>query len=287
MTRTPRSLLAAALLAFAGLTVGPAPALAADVTVYSDEAAYDAAAGPSDFCLTFNGSPGAFVSGASFSADVIFGSPEASDPTLVNWSSDALSDAGSTTAPNGVGPLSGVFTGTAMAFKLNFLSAANAPSVDLYDAAGVLIAPVVAPSGSGFFGVVSDTAVKRFIIRPGTFEDGTRDRFFIDDFCATAIVEAPEDPDALCADLIAAVEAADGSAFRNVKKQGALLNKLKVVCRHVAKGTAKGNARALRKLSRDVLPKTDGEGSPRDWVTDPTVQQDLEDRIGALVAVLS
>jgi len=259
-------------------------------TVYSDQASYAAVVAADDFCLDFNGSTGALVGGDSFSTSVTFSSPEASDPTQVNWSSDAISDAGSATDPLGVGPLGGTFAGTAQAFHFSILSASNAPSVELYDEADVNFATVNATAAPGFFGVVSDTPVKRFVIRNGLFADGTRDRFFIDDFCATAVLAAPPpEPtplDTQCADLAAAVEAADVSAFGNEGKKGALLNKLDVVCRHVGRGTAKGYCKAIQKLLHDVLPKTDGDGSPPDFVTDATVAQALEDQIHALIAAL-
>lgn len=291
MLGTPRTRLALALLATAAaLGAASTPSLAAE-TVYSDETSYEAAVGaPDDFCLDFNGSTGALVDGGSFSTDVSFGSPEASDPTLVNWNSDAISDAGSTTDAFGVGPLSGTFAGTAQAFHFTLSSASNAPSIELYDSGDVLFATVAAPGGTGFCGIVSDTPVKRFVIRNGLFGDLTRDRFFIDDFCATAELVAPPPPSevlsGMCDDLHAAVAAADVAAFGTAGKQGALLNKLDVVCRHVGKGTAKGYCKAIQKLLKDVLPKTDGDGSPKDFVTDATVQQALEDQINALVAAL-
>ena len=286
MKRLPHTKVLFALIASAA-ALGTAEAAE---TVYSDLESYSAAAGADDFCLDFNGSTGALVSGDSFSSSVTFTSPEASDPTQVNWNSDAISDAGSTTDSLGVGPLGGTFAGTAQAFHFTLSSSSNAPSIELYDEADALFATVNAPGGTGFFGVVSDTPVKRFVIRNGLFEDSTRDRFFIDDFCATAEVASEPPPatdlDTLCHDLAAAVEAADVSAFGNQGKKGALLNKLDVVCRHIGRGDAKGYCKAIQKLVHDIHPKTDGEGSPSDFVTDPTVQQALEDQISALIAAL-
>lgn len=284
--RIRRSLLAAAALALAA-----APALAQDPAVYGNQADYDAAAGASDFCLDFNGSTGALVDGGSFSGDVTFTSPEASDPSQVNWNSDAISDAGSTTDPVGVGPVDGTFTGTAMAFRFMLSSAASAPTIELYAADSSLIATVNAPSASGFFGVISSVPVKRFVVVNGLFEGTTnRDRFFIDDFCATAVVDTGGGggPDlaallAQCEELDAAVAAADPSAFRRANRQRTLGRKLAVVCRKIEAGNL---CAALQKLRHDILPKTDGETGPTDWVTDPTVQQDLEDRINALIATL-
>jgi hypothetical protein len=287
--RAPRRRTAAGALLASLLLVAASPALAQDATAYGNEADYDAAAGAADFTIDFNGSTGALVAGSSFSAAVSFGSPEATDATQVNWSSDAISDAGSTTSVNGVGPMDGTFTGTAMAFKFTFSSNANAPTVDLYAEDATLIASLTAPNAPGFFGVVSTKAVKRFVITPAAFTDGTGnlDRFFIDDFSATAEVAAPPPPtadlSAMCHDLAAAFAATDASAFRGRNRQRAFANKLRAVCARIDDGDL---CAALSKLRHDILPKTDGEGRPKDWVTDATAQQALEDQVNALVAAL-
>jgi hypothetical protein len=153
----------------------------AAVIVYPDSPSWSAAAGPQLFLIDFNGSPGALVSGNTISPDVLFGSPEAPDPTLVNWNSDALSDAGSTVAANAVGPMSLDFSSSVFGFSLLFSSAAEAQTVELYGPGMALIDSVLAPNASGFFGVVSDTAISSVIIRPGLFPGGNPDRFFIDD----------------------------------------------------------------------------------------------------------
>ncbi len=292
MAKLRRCTLAGALLA--PLLITASTAFGQDATAYGNAADYDAAAGTGDYCLDFTGSTGTFVAGSSFSADVAFGSPEAADPTLVNWSSEAISDAGSVTAPNGVGTMDGTFAGTVAAFKFTFLSNATPATVDLYAEDATLIASLAAPNAPGFFGVVSMTPVKRFVITPGVFDDGTgnRDRFFIDDFCVTAVIAGPPEPpgttdlSAMCADLAAAVAAADASSFRARNRQRALGNKLRVVCARIDAGDADSLCAALAKLQHDILPKTDGETGPKDWVTDATVQQDLEDRIAALATAL-
>jgi hypothetical protein len=293
MWTNPRLRLGAPLAA--ALLLAASPALAQDATHYGTEADYDAAAGASDACLDFNGSTGAFVSGSSFSADVTFDSPEGADPTAVNWSSDALSDGGSTSSPNGVGPLAGTFTATATAFKFQFLSNSVPATVELYAADASLIASIASPTATGFFGVVSTVPVKRFVIVPGEFDPllGTRDRFFIDDFCFTAGGEEPPPPPpsddlmALCDELAAAVAAADGSAYRGRNRQRALGNKLRVICDRIEAGDVESLCAALRKLENDLLPKVDGEAAPRDWTLDDAVRQDLEDRMTALAAALA
>jgi hypothetical protein len=160
------------------------------VTVFGTEADYNAATGPQIFLIDFDGNPegGAYVDGGSFDPAVTFGSPEASDPTLVLWNSDAMSDAGSTTATNNVGPVDGVFTDPVYAFALLFSSSGEPQTVSLYDEGDVLI-DTVASNPSGFFGVVSDTPIKKFILDNGEFwkepeEEFWPDRFFIDDFRA-------------------------------------------------------------------------------------------------------
>jgi hypothetical protein len=276
-------LLVGALLA--PLLLAASPALGQEITIYDNETDY------------------ALAAGATFGTDVTFGSPEASDPTLVNWSSDAISDAGSTLSPNGVGPVDGTFAGSATAFKFTFLSNGNAATVELYDVDGNFLGGLPAPNAPGFFGVVSSFPIHRFVIRPGEFLDGTGnlDRFFIDDFCASGLVGAPPgepppppppppppaaDLSTMCHDLAAAVAAADPSAFRNRNRQNALANKLAVVCRKIDAGDADSLRAALHKLEHDILKKMDGEKSPQDWVTVPAVQKALADQVDALVAAI-
>lgn len=228
MTRTNRILATAALVA-AEAALLAAPAFGQAATVYGNETDYDAAAGSSVFTIDFNGSSGSAVAGNSFSAEVTFSSPEASDPTQVLWSSDAITDAGSTISSNGVGPVAGAFAGTATAFKLTFSSASVGESIQLFDESDNLIATVGAPNAAGFFGVVSTTAIKRFVIYPGRTSpfSADRDRFFVDDFSATTSGGGSgggggggepgggaSDPLSLCRALVAAVEGADPSAFK-------------------------------------------------------------------------
>lgn len=153
------------------------------VAVFGTEVAYNAATGPQIFLIDFIGSAG-YVGGDSFSSAVTFGSPEATDPTEVLHSGGAMSDAGSTTALNGVGPVDGVFTDPVYAFALEFSSAGEAETVYLYDESDVLIDAVTAPNAWGFFGVLSDTPIKKFVLENGEFSPGNRDRFFVDDFRA-------------------------------------------------------------------------------------------------------
>jgi hypothetical protein len=168
-----------------------APNAEAAPTVFSTESAYNAATGSQIFFINFDGSTGTLVNGNIFSPAVTFGSPEAADPAKVLWNSDAISDAGSTTANNYVGPMNGVFTDPVFAFALVFSSAGNAETVSLYDESNALIDTVTAPNPWGFFGVLSDTPVKTFLLDNGLFPSGDPDRFFVDDFRANTPIPAP------------------------------------------------------------------------------------------------
>ncbi len=159
-----------------------ASAQAATMT-FTDETNYTSATGPVTFVIDFDGlTPGA--NDGDF-AGVDFGSPEASNPGNILFGSDALTDAGSTTADNSVGPISAVFDAPAFAFSLEFLSSGNPQTIELYDAANALIGTVVTPN-AGFFGVLSDIAIASIIIRNGEFSPNVRDRFFIDNFTVSA-----------------------------------------------------------------------------------------------------
>jgi hypothetical protein len=189
----------------------------AAVVVFDNEADYNAATGSQIFLIDFDGNPpgGTLALGSSFSAAVTFGSPEASDPTQVWWNSDAICDAGSLIAPNGVGPVDGVFTDPVYAFALLFSSSGAAEEVSLYDESDVLIATVTAPNPSGFFGVLSDTPIKSFEIDNGEFwkepeEEFWPDRFFIDDFRAN---EPPIEVDKVIDD---SVDLGDGDGYLEV-----------------------------------------------------------------------
>ncbi len=169
-----------------------ANAFSASVNVYDSAFNYNAAVGSELFRIDFNTSPGAIVDGSTISSYAVFGSPEASDPAIVLWSSNALSDAGSTVASNSVGPLSIDFTDPSIFnFSLTFSSASEQETIELYDDTDTLIASVLSPNASGFFGLTSDMAIDYVIIRNGVFPGGGNDRFFIDNLSADAVVPVP------------------------------------------------------------------------------------------------
>ena len=162
------------------------------VIVYDNEVDYLNATGAELFLIDFNGSPNASVDGSTISSDVTFSSPEASNSALVVWSSNALTDAGSTTAANFVGPLTLDFSADVNAFSLEFLSSGNQQTIELYDSLNTLIDSVSSPTSGGFFGVTSDTGISSATIINGLFANGTPDRFFIDNLRANASANVPE-----------------------------------------------------------------------------------------------
>jgi hypothetical protein len=186
-TNRARSLVAGILMGTAFVMLSAhRPSAAMATQTFDTVAGYVAATGPELWLIDFNGSPGASVAGNSFGPEVTFSSPESATPAMVLWSSDALTDTGSTTAPNGVGPIGGVFTSAVNAFAFEYLSG-GLGSVTLYDAGGTEIAELTPLSNSGFFGVVSDTPIKSFVIVGREFTEaevpgGGIDRVFIDDF---------------------------------------------------------------------------------------------------------
>ena len=180
-------------LVLASIVLGySANAYSANVNVYDNAFNYNAAVGSELFRIDFNDSPDTIVDGGTISPHAIFGSPEASDPATVLWSSNALTDAGSTVASNLVGPLSIDFTDSSIFnFSLTFSSAGVQETIELYDDADALLASVSSPNVNGFFGLTSDVAIDYVIIRNGIFPDVGNDRFFIDNLSADAVVPVP------------------------------------------------------------------------------------------------
>ena len=180
-------------LVLASIVLGySANAYSANVNVYDNAFNYNAAVGSELFRIDFNDSPDTIVDGGTISPHAIFGSPEASDPATVLWSSNALTDAGSTVASNLVGPLSIDFTDSSIFnFSLTFSSAGVQETIELYDDADALLASVSSPNVNGFFGLTSDVAIDYVIIRNGIFPDVGNDRFFIDNLSADTVVPVP------------------------------------------------------------------------------------------------
>ncbi len=62
------------------------------------------------------------------------------------------------------------------------------------------------------------------------------------------------------------------TAFRNPGNQAALRNKLREVQSFISSESGCDLCQALSKLVHDILPKTDGETPPPDWITDAELQ---------------
>jgi PEP-CTERM motif len=192
LTRLCKTFAAAALLAGASLSQ-------AAVTLYTNEAAYLSAVGATRTYIDFAGSPGATVSGASFSPDVTFGScTNAAVPgtcgTSVLHNSNAITDLGGSAANNGVASLAWRFNlPDVFAFGFHYISGAI-DAVNLVSA-GLSIDSIDTSAGSGFIGLVSDAAFYGGIGVNAVFPGGIgNDRYFIDDFRINGAGERVPEP---------------------------------------------------------------------------------------------
>lgn len=176
----------AAAVALLALSAMPAEAV---ILTYTIEANYTAAVGAQLFFIDFNSQPVGSGNG-NFAGQVDFGSPESSTPGDVFFNSGAMTDMGSTIAPNGVGPVDGIFASPVYAFGMDF-SSGIPQTVELYDGSNTLLG-AAAVNSTGFFGIVSDQAVSSFVIRNGVFAStGGNDRFFVDNFRANSPANNP------------------------------------------------------------------------------------------------
>jgi hypothetical protein len=129
--------------------------------------------------------------GAGFHPLVNFDSPEAEIPEIVLNSNGILRDAGSTVAPNNVGPIGGRFAVpvNGIAFDLSSVEG-TAQTVRLFGADQNLIGEATTPIGNTFFGIISPMPFTSFVIQNGMFATGIgNDRYFLDNFRANAIPE--------------------------------------------------------------------------------------------------
>lgn len=187
--------LAAGLLALLSANCGDGEVgsqRAALLTVVGTTASY--AASTTDVSLlAFGGSTGMVVPGTSFSPAVAFTSPESATPGAVLWSSDAISDAGSTRAPNSVGPIGGNFAAPVSAFSFDYLSG-DLGTVVLYDSGGNALSIITPAAQTGFFGVLSSTPIAGFLAY-GTLLDnaGSRNRIFLDNFRISTVDDGDSD----------------------------------------------------------------------------------------------
>lgn len=202
----------AAIICYLQLSCLALPATAS-VSGFTNLAAYQAAAPPELFLLTFDGNSGT-TNGKGFNPFIDFDSPEAANPDLVLNSGNILRDTGSTIAPNNVGPIGGRFNGpvNGIAFDLTLVEG-TAQTVRLFDAGGSLVGEATTPVGNTFFGVVSTAPFVSFIIQNGVFASGIgNDRYFLDNFRANAV---PEPSSALLLLLAAAFLASMRSCAQN------------------------------------------------------------------------
>lgn len=204
-----RSTLLIATLAAATAAMLPAQAA---VTLYTTEASYLAAVGATRTYIDFAGSPGATVSGGSFSPDVTFGScTDNTQPgtcgTQVLHNSDAITDLGGSAAPNGVASLAWRFNlPDVQAFAFHYVSGGIA-SVALVDIA-LNLDLIDTSSATGFIGLVSDSNFYGAIGVNAVFAGGIgNDRYFIDDFRINRPGSVPEPASWALAGLALAVAA--------------------------------------------------------------------------------
>lgn len=187
-TKSLKALISALLLMFAAAHSWGA------VVLYTSEASYLAAVGATRTYIGFDGSPGATVSGASFSPNVTFGScTDSSAPmtcgTSVFHNSGGITDLGGSSAPNGVASLAWRFNlPDVMAFGFNYVSG-GIRAINLVDTS--LGLSLIDTSGAtGFIGLVSDSAFYGAIAVNAVFQNNIgNDRYFIDDFRINAVPE--------------------------------------------------------------------------------------------------
>lgn len=84
-------------------------------------------------------------------------------------------------------------------------------------------------------------------------------------------------------ELVATLPAED---FLDDQRQQALLEKIDVIRENVEADDLASLCDAIGQLQHDILPKTDGESPPEDWVTDTSAQEDMEALVVDIIAVL-
>lgn len=100
------------------------------------------------------------------------------------------------------------------------------------------------------------------------------------------ILIAPVSPIGLLNDLKDYINALDDDDFSNKNHRKTLCNKIDSILNSIDLTDVDSINSAIDKLTNDILPKTDGEHPPPDWVTDPTAQQEIEDMINYIIETL-
>lgn len=192
------------------------------ITLYTNEAAYLAAVGPTISYVDFAGTPGATVSGTSFTPDVTFGTCASAALPLnctasVLHNSNAITDVGGGTASNGVAPLAwSINLPGIQAIGFHYISGQIA-SIALVDLPGLSIVDTIdTSSANGFIGLVTDGVFEGMIGVNAIFSTtGGNDRYFIDDFRINATVPAPGVLGLLGIGLLGAIAGRRGARSRS------------------------------------------------------------------------
>lgn len=132
-------------------------------------------------------------------------------------------------------------------------------------------------ANENFAGFMLKTSPFGIVFRSANDSDANRHpRLTVDQVNTSVLVE----------DLIEAVADLDPDDFSNPNQQQALIEKLEEVLALIQAGDLLSICEAIEKLTNDILPKTDGETPPPDWVTNPSVQQQLQVQIIAIIEAL-
>lgn len=182
------------LFLIAGMTLMVGPA-GATTTGYATLVDYLDAGGSPTIFLDFDPQMVTTIeSGASFSADVTFSSPENDDPTLVFHVGGGIDDNG---CVGGILPGTGTFNGKlAIAFDMgqgsvaaDIRSGGTPVTVEVFGTDSALL--LTFSTAPDFFGVVSDVPIGSIVLAPGTFEGGGPDATCIDNLrYGSVIVQA-------------------------------------------------------------------------------------------------
>jgi hypothetical protein len=87
-------------------------------------------------------------------------------------------------------------------------------------------------------------------------------------------------------DLLEMIENLDPNDLRNANNQTALKNMVEALHGQVTAADLASLCEAIDKLENSILPLTDGEPIPPDWITDPIEQREIEDLINEILAAL-